>query len=67
MPKCIAAMCLVITMLSSLSPNIHGCDLYVVVWMLEMKMCGGFSCGVCRIYSYIVATLPDFEYNTVCG
>jgi len=35
-------------MLSSLNLNIHG-DLYVVAWKLEMKVCGGFSCKVCRI------------------
>jgi len=35
-------------MLKNLSSNFHG-DLYVVVWMLEMKVSGGFSWKVCRI------------------
>jgi len=41
-------MCVVITVLNSLNLNIHG-YLFVVVWMLEMKVSGGFSCKVRRI------------------
>jgi len=35
-------------MLSGLSLNIH-VELHVVVWMLEMRVSGGFSCNLCRI------------------